>query len=115
MLSDSITFVGHTITTFQLLGLGALLLGVAAMLLAFSRGRRTTIKRSEVTEDLTAEMSCIAHALERIADQGASRMMHRAAQEAARGRTAAATAKDAENAQEPPPAPRRIAYSMFGR
>ena len=115
MLSDSITFAGHSIATFQLLGLGALLLGVAAMLLAFARGRRTTLKRSEVTEDLTAEMGRIAEALERIADQGASRMMRRAAQDAARASSAAAVAKEAEPVPETPPAPRRVAYSMFGR
>lgn len=117
MLSDSISFAGHSITTFQLLGLGALLLGVAAMLLAIARGRRTTLKRSEVTEDLTAEMARIAEALERIADQGASRMMRRVAQDAARASNvaAAAAAKEAEAAQQPAPASRRIAYSMFGR
>lgn len=115
MLSDSITFAAHTITTFQLLGLGALLLGVAAMLLAISRERRTTLKRSEVTKELTAELSCIAQALEQIADQGASRMMHTAPEEAARTSNTAPTAKEAEAAQEPPPAPRRSAYSMFGR
>jgi hypothetical protein len=117
MLSDSITFAGHSITTFQMLGLGALLLGVAAMLLAFARGRRTTLRRSEVTEGLTAEMARIAEALERIADQGASRMMRRAAQDAASATSASAApaAKGVEPVPETPPAPRRIAYSMFGR
>jgi septal ring factor EnvC (AmiA/AmiB activator) len=70
-----------------------------------------------VTNDLTIEMSRIAQALERIADQGASRMMNRAAEEAATARASAASAA-AENEhprQETPPAPRRIAYSMFGR
>jgi hypothetical protein len=102
MLSDSITFAGHTITQFQLLGLGALLLGVAAFLMAFARERKTSLKRSDVTNELIIEMSRIAQALERIADQGASQMMRRAA-------------KEAEAAQQPLPAPRRIAYSMFGR
>jgi len=115
MLSDSITFAGHSITTFQMLGLGALLLGVAAMLLAIARGRKTTLKRSEVTEDLTAEMARIAEALERIADQGASQMMRQDAQDAARAPTAASEAKDAEPVPETPPAPHRIPYSMFGR
>jgi hypothetical protein len=115
MLSDSITFAGHTITQFQLLGLGALLLGVAAFLMAFARERKTSLKRSDVTNELIIEMSRIAQALERIADQGASQMMRRAAQDAARASTAASAAKEAEAAQQPLPAPRRIAYSMFGR
>jgi hypothetical protein len=115
MLSDSITFAGHAITQFQLLGLGALLLGVAAFLMAFARERKTSLKRSDVTNELIIEMSRIAQALERIADQGASQMMRRAAQDAARASTAASAAKEAEAAQQPPPAPRRIAYSMFGR
>jgi hypothetical protein len=116
MLSDSITFAGHAITTFQLLGLGALLLGVAAFLMAFARERKTSLKRSDVTNELTIEMSRIAQALERIADQGASRMMNRAAEEAATARASATvSAEDEHPRQETPPAPRRIAYSMFGR
>ena len=45
MLSDiGFTFARHTIVTFQLLGMGALLLGIAAFVLTFSRERTTALR-----------------------------------------------------------------------
>ena len=134
MPSDTITIAGQTITSFQLVCLGAFLLGVAALLLAFALERKTALRSSAVTDDLTNELARIAQALDRIAEQGSYRIVRSAAEDAARARAVNATAVKAEEAraaraaevpaaaprevevvQEPPPPQRRIAYSIFGR
>ena len=57
-----------SITAFQLLIAGALLLGLAAFMLALSRERRVSVKPSAVTEELAIHMGRIANALENLAD-----------------------------------------------
>ena len=56
-------------SAFQLLVAGALLLGTATLLLALSRERRVSVKRSAATDELAVHMVRIAEALERIANQ----------------------------------------------
>jgi hypothetical protein len=120
MPPDAITIAGYTVTSFQLVCLGAFLLGVAALLLAFALERRTAIRRSDVTDNFTIELARIAQALDRIADQGSYRIVRRAAEDAARASNAAPIeAKEPQPlaVQEPPPPPppeRRIACSIFG-
>ncbi|HEY6129654.1 MAG TPA: hypothetical protein VIW23_15895 [Candidatus Acidoferrum sp.] len=117
MLSDAgISLAGHTITTMQLLGVGALLLGVAAFLLAFARERSTTLKRSEVTDELAIHMGRIADMLERIANQPSER---RAFRRIPRNDTANVAPLGSDSATAPSDPERRepfhVAYSMFGR
>ncbi|HEY1422845.1 MAG TPA: hypothetical protein VGF20_05290 [Candidatus Acidoferrum sp.] len=110
MFSDTgISIAGHTITGLQFLGVGALLLGVAALLLAFTRERRTTLKRSIVTDELAIHMGRIADALDRIANQPADRAFR-----ASQRRAEVASAKiDAPT--EVIPEKHGVSYSMFGR
>jgi uncharacterized protein (DUF58 family) len=89
---------------FQFLVAGALLLGVAALLLALSRERRVSVKRSAMTDELAVQMGRIADALERIA----SYTSERARLASSRRQTRTETEKADEEAH-------RIAYSMFGR
>jgi hypothetical protein len=109
----SITLAGHTVTAVQLLGVAALLLATAAFLLAIGRERRLALKKSAVTEDFQFQFERIAQALERLADQGASRLMQDAAQRVARN--AADNPKRTPAAEEEQSRPGRIAYSMLGR
>ena len=60
-------------SAFQLLVAGALLLGIATLLLALSRERRVSVKRSAATDELAVHMVRIADALERIANQTTER------------------------------------------
>jgi hypothetical protein len=119
MFSDTgITFAGHTITGLQFLGVGALLLGIAVLLLAFSRERRTALKRSIVTDELAIHMGRIADALDRIANQSLDRASQRAADRAMRreSRTRAEVAPDKIDAPtEAIPEKHGVSYSMFGR
>lgn len=70
MLSDpGITLAGHTISMFQLLFVGGLLLGVAALLLALARGKRIAVQRSVVTDEMAIHLGRIADQLERLADE----------------------------------------------
>ena len=91
-------------TAFQLLVLGALLLGVAALLLALSRERRVSVKRSAATDELAVHMVRIAEALERIANHTTERA-HLAS---SRRQVKTETERADDDAH-------RIAYSMFGR
>jgi len=50
-------------SAFQLLVAGALLLGIATLLLALSRERRVSVKRSAATDELAVHMVRIAEAL----------------------------------------------------
>ena len=89
---------------FQLLVAGALLLGVATLLLALSRERRVSVKRSAMTDELAVQMGRIAEALERIANHTRERTRLTASGRQIRTET--------ERADEEA---HRIAYSMFGR
>ena len=57
----------ESLSSFQLLMAGAVLLGVAAFLLAYAHGRRVALQRTVVTEDWALQLTRIANALERIA------------------------------------------------
>lgn len=109
----SITLAGHTVTVVQLLGIAALLLATAAFLMAIGRQRRLALKKSAVTEDFQFQFERIAQALERLADQGASRLMQDAAQRVARN--AAESPKRPPAAEEEPRRVGRMPYSMLGR
>jgi hypothetical protein len=91
-------------SAFQLLVAGALLLGIAALLLALSRERRVSVKRTAVTDEMAVQMVRIAEALERIANH----MTERAHLAASRRQVRTETERADEEAH-------RIAYSMFGR
>lgn len=113
MLSDTgIHIAGHAITGLQFLGVGALLLAIAALLLAFSRERRTTLKRSMVTDELSIHLGRIADALDRIANQPSERSAWRAS----RPRSEVLPGKrDEQPAEASPEAYHGVSYSMFGR
>ena len=118
MLSDTgITIAGHTFTSLQFLGVGALLLGVAALLLAFSRERRTTLKRSIVTDELAIHMSRIADALDRIGNQQSERASDRASNRTRwqESRPKAEVLPSIDAPAEPSPEWHGVSYSMFGR
>jgi hypothetical protein len=107
MLSDtSLTIAGHTfaISNLQILIAAALLLGLAALLLAFSRSRRVIVKRSVATDELFAQLGRIAEALERIANQTPDRIIA----EASRRMETPPPAKLNEAAHTTP-------FSIFGR
>jgi hypothetical protein len=107
LLNAALAFPGLTlsnVTGFQLLVAGGLLLGVAAFLLALSRERRVSVKRSVVTDELTVHTGRIAEALERIANQ-ANERAHLAA---SRKHEQPEPERASEEAHH-------IVYSMFGR
>ena len=91
-------------SAFQLLVAGALLLGIATLLLALSRERRVSVKRSAATDELAVHLVRIAEALERIANQTTERAHLAASRHQVRTET--------ERANEEA---HRVAYSMFGR
>jgi len=104
MLSDpGITFAGYTISTFQLLLAGGLLLGAAALLLVFARGKRIALQRSVVTDEIAIQLGRIADAVERQTQELASRRI---------AETQRQTELPALNSNE---GARPISYSMFGR
>jgi hypothetical protein len=94
----------YKLSGFQLLVAGGLLLCAAALLLAISRERRVSIKRSLVTDELAVHTGRIADALERIAAQ----TKRRTATEDSRWPQKAEPEKADNEAH-------RIAYSIFGR
>ena len=111
MLTDpTISIAGHAVTTFQLLATGALLLCAAAILLAYRRELRLTVRRSVATDELFDQLLRIANSLERIANQASDSAIvqasHRAEQPAA-----PQPQPQAEPARHEP----HVAYSMFGR
>ena len=70
MLSDqAVRFAGFAFTSFQLLIAGALLLGAAALLLLLSGGKRVSVQRSAVTDELAIHLGRIGDALERLAEE----------------------------------------------
>jgi hypothetical protein len=104
MLSEpGITFAGYTISTFQLLLAGGLLLGAAALLLVFARGKRIALQRSVVTDEIAIQLGRIADAMERQTQELASRRI---------AETQRQTELPALNSSE---GARPISYSMFGR
>jgi hypothetical protein len=104
MLSETgITLAGYTITTFQLLLAGGLLLGAAALLLAFARGKRIALQRSVVTDEIAIQLARIGDALERQTHEMASRRI------AEMQRQADLPALNSGQGAHP------ISYSMFGR
>ena len=89
-------------TAFQFLIAGALLLGVAAILMAISREHRISLRRSGVSDELAIHLGRIADALDRISNQSRDRI---------------AAPQKPENSENllSSEAPRHISYSMFGR
>jgi hypothetical protein len=109
MLADpNISIAGHAVSTFQVLTTGALLLCAAALLLAYRRELKFTVRRSPATDALYDQLVRIGNALERIADQGADSAIAEATRRAERN---ASSQPDAKPAQEE----HHVAYSMFGR
>jgi len=107
LLNAALAFPGMTlsnITGFQLLLAGGLLLGVAAFLLALSRERRVSLKRSVVTDELAVHTGRIADALERIANQANER-----------AHVAASRKHEQPEPERASEEAHHIAYSMFGR
>jgi hypothetical protein len=96
------------LTAFQLLVAGGLFLAVAALLMAFTRERRVSVKRSVVSDELAVHMGRIAEALDRIANQ---------LREGVREGPQLANAKKPENSETERASEQahHIAYSMFGR
>jgi hypothetical protein len=92
------------LTAFQLLVAGGLFLGVAALLMAFTRERRVSVKRSVVSDELAIHLGRIADALDRIANQSQQRAH-------------LANSRNPENseAQRASENEHHVAYSMFGR
>lgn len=124
MLPDpTISIAGHAVTAFQLLATGALLLCAAAIMLAYRRELKLSMRRSSTTDELFDQMVRIANALERLANHAsnsvlaepATRRAERAA--AARGgQGEAATSPETPGpAEEPVREEHHVAYSMFGR
>ena len=75
MLSDAgITLFGHTITTMQLLLVGAGLL-CAGLLLALLRAKHVALRRSIVTDEFAIQLGRIATAVEQLAGEAAARRM----------------------------------------
>lgn len=110
MLSDHvISIAGHsiTITSHDIFLTGAsILFGLFFfVLLYFSRKRIVVLKRSGSTDQITYQLSRIADALDRIANQPAERAI-------------AAASRRQQQGQILPPLQREskgVAYSMFGR
>jgi hypothetical protein len=78
VLSDTVfSLGGHTIniSSAELLVAGVSLLGLAAFLLMFSRGRRVVLQRSATTDDLSIQLARIAESLERIANRPADHLI----------------------------------------
>jgi len=121
MLPDpTISIAGHAVTAFQLLTTGALLLCAAAIMLAYRRELKLTVRRSPTTDELFDQLMRIANALERVANQAsdsaiaeATRRAERTAREA-RTEPAKAPQEPARSA-EPAREQHHVAYSMFGR
>lgn len=112
MLTDpTISIAGHAVTTFQLLATGALLLCAAAILLAYRRELRLTVRRSVTTDELFDQLLRIANSLERIANQASDS----AIVQASRRSEQPAAAPEPQPQAEPARHEHHVAYSMFGR
>ena len=95
------------ISSFQLLIAGGLFLGVAAFMMALSRERRVSVRRSVVSDELTIQLARIADALEWFASNPNSRP-HVAERVQPNSGTGSGTGADIEQ-------PHSVSYSMFGR
>ena len=110
MLSDHIiSIAGHsiTITSHDIFLTGVSIVSglLFFTLVYFSRKRIVVLRRSGSTDQITYELSRIADALDRIANQPAERAV-------------AAASRRQQQAQMPPPLQREskgVAFSMFGR
>jgi len=105
LLSDNaVHFAGFTFSSFQLLVLGALLLGAAVLLYLLKRGKRISVQRSMVTDELMIHLERIADSLDRLANEirAASVQKEKGTRE---------TLPPLETGDQPHPIP----YSMFGR
>lgn len=110
MLSDHVISIAGrsiTITSHDIFLTGvSLVLGLFFFTLVyFSRKRIVVLRRSGSTDQITYELSRIADALDRIANQLAERAI-------------AAASRRQQQAQMPPPVQREskgVAYSIFGR
>jgi hypothetical protein len=115
MLSvTNFSIAGHTFTisAFQFLIAAGVLLGIAAVLLAFGRNKGVVVKRSVATDELYMQLGRIADALERLANQSSDRII------AERSQRMEAPAPPLPT--PPPPkvneeTPHTVAFSMFGR
>jgi hypothetical protein len=108
-----ITIAGHFVTSLQLLIAGGLLLCAAAILLGYRRDLKATLRQSAVTDRLAEDLSRIAGALERIANQPADFSIREATRRSAEKiRTPADAVPEAEPASKEA---HRVAYSIFGR
>lgn len=105
MLSDNtIHFAGYTFGTFQLLIGGALLLGAAVILFMLRRGKRISVQRSLVTDELMLHLERIADSLDRLSGEI----------------KAAGLFREMRSREPLPPLqtgdePHPVSYSMFGR
>jgi hypothetical protein len=114
VLSDRVfQFAGFTITFHQALiaGIAILIALVFWAVLHFDRKRTVSLARSAGTNQLAVELTRIADALERIANQPADRLIAAASAAANPGPPPAPRQPD----PEPEPQPRGMPYSMFGR
>ncbi len=106
MLSDNaVHFAGYTFSSFQLVIAGTLLLGAATILFLLRRGKRISVQRSIVTDELMIHLERIADSLDRLNNEV---------------RAAAALLKETRSRETLPPLQtgdqaHPIAYSMFGR
>src|SRR5215469_16784371 len=109
MIADpTISVAGHAVSAFQLLTTGALLLCAAAIMLAYRRELKFTVRRSPATDEIYDQLVRVANALERIASQAPDSTIADASRRADR---AAAGEREGEQVREE----RHVAYSMFGR
>ena len=125
MLADpSISIAGHTITTFQLLVTGALLLCAAAILLAYRRELKLSVRPSATTDEIFDQLVRIANAVERLASQASDSAIAEASRRAERASRERATVQEPHQepvkaaqgaAPEQEPEQHHVAYSMFGR
>lgn len=105
MLSDNaIHFAGYTFTTFQLLIAGLLFLSAAAILFQLRRGKRISVQRSIVTDELMIHLERIADSLDRLSGEI----------------KAAGLFREMRSREPLPPLqtgdqPHPVSYSMFGR
>ena len=67
MLSDHVIhFAGYTFSTFQLLIAGVLLLGAAMLLFLLRGGKKVSVQRSVVTDEVMLHLERIADSLDRL-------------------------------------------------
>jgi hypothetical protein len=106
MLSDhAVSFFGYTFSSLQLLLGGALLLLAAVILFMLRSGKRVSVQRSMITDELMIHLERIGDSLERLNNEV---------------RGVAAYLRETRSRETLPPLqtgdqPHPISYSMFGR